>query len=148
MRKFALALLLLTLGSGAAAQSLPAVCEKGVEQLNVLKQYTASIISSTRCIESGALDRGNLAISYHNRASAKLLLCWYHLDPDTAEADEVLDSAYDDATQAVTLDPSYGKAFCMRGNILYNLSWGEAGGDDIDKGRSLGMREEDCYLWD
>jgi len=148
MRKFALALLLLTLGSGAAAQPLPAVCERGVEQLNVLKQYTASIISTTRCIESGALDRGNLSIGYHNRANAKFSLWWYHLDPDSDEGYEVLESAYDDATQAIELDPNYAKAFCIRGNILYNLTWGEEGHEDIDKGRSLGLASDDCFLWE
>jgi len=132
----------------ASAQSLPPACERGVEELDVARHYTASIISTTTCIESGALSRENLAIGYYNRAQAKFHLWWFRLDPDTDEAYDVIESAYEDVEKAIEIEPRYAKALCLRGNIEYNLSWGEVGYDDIDKGRELGMSDEDCYLWD
>lgn len=143
-----LGLLLWAATSAASAQSLPPSCEQGVEELDVTGRYTASIISTTTCIESGVLSRENLAIGHYNRGQAKFHLWWFGLDPDTDEAYAVLESAYDDAAKAIELDPGYAKAHCLRGNIEYNLSWGEVGYDDIDKGRELGMSNEDCYLWD
>lgn len=117
-------------------------------ELDVSRRYTASIISTTKCIESGVLSQENLAIGYHNRAQAKFHLWWFGLNPETDEAYDVMESAYEDATKAIDLAPRYAKAYCLRGNIEYNLTWGEVGYDDIDKGRSLGMADDDCYLWD
>lgn len=130
------------------AQDTPQVCYDGVEQLRNLKQYSLSVKSLTSCIDTGVLSTPVLVVALHDRSVARFLE-WYGLPDDNIDSSyELLELALDDADRAIDLNPDYGAAYCQRGNVIYNLSWGTAGFEDIDKGRSLGESDDECYLLD
>ncbi|MDA1180025.1 MAG: hypothetical protein O2931_14665 [Planctomycetota bacterium] len=141
-----LTLAALHIGGAAIAQSIPQACFDSTRQVNDTDEYEAAILSATRCLEQGS--GGHPAIAYHNRASARLLHWWHNLDVETPEADRVLEAAWDDIERAIELDPRDGLSYCIRANIIYNLSWGADGYDDIDRGLKLGAPENKCFLWE
>lgn len=123
------------------AESVPQACYDGY---NFLKSgdYKKSVNKLTRCLEANSLDAEIKATAYYNRASAYYLQSL--AEEDWEKADNINEKALNDVEKSIELDPGYAKAYCLRGWIYLDLSWGEFGDEDIDTGMKLGATKEEC----
>ena len=117
-------------GASSSAQQLPKRCYDGERALKKTHQYALAVKLLTRCIQRGGLSKKVLATAYFFRAAA-YFSPW--LNKPKLDKMKTLEIALQDIDKAIKLDGSVGEYYCLRGNLINNLSEGWAGYDDIDQ---------------
>jgi hypothetical protein len=144
---FILAVLATTpvMGFSATAQDrTPQSCFDGGEYLGSY-EYKKLIRKLTASLGSDSLSRESRANTLFNRALAHFLLYEEKLDEEFDEAFNHLETALDDIDKSIKLDPTgIPKAYCLRGGMSLDYSFGGYGYEDLDKGIAMGAPKEFC----
>ncbi|PHS23110.1 MAG: hypothetical protein COA85_10300 [Robiginitomaculum sp.] len=133
----------------AHAGNTPQTCNDGYMLLNK-ERYKAAVNTLTRCLNKRSLTAKSRAISYFNRGLAYYLLGQGILEQEKdnvewEKADSFFEKALKDAENSIKIDPSSAAdAYCLRGQIWLELSWGEVGYDDLEKGKAMGASDDRC----
>jgi len=136
-----LAISLFTLPSIAFADHWPKSCTDGYNQYSS-KKYKRAISTLTKCLKIRSLAASTKAAAYYNRS-----LSYYELsfkEKSFKKADKYLELAEKDVDKSIRFDRSYGNAYCLRGNIWLEFSFGEVGYDDLKKGLAKGGSKKFC----
>jgi len=120
------------------AQYTQPACQEGSDLLG--EDNSAAVEVLTVCIGDPNITRESLAVAYYNRSIGRFFT-W--LDSGWNDVDQ-MELAYDDVEVAIELDPENGDAYCLRGRMDLETTFGEWGYEDIDKGKALGGRPHLC----
>ena len=129
----------------ASAQS-PQSCYDGYVYLGA-KEYKKSVSKLSACLRSGSLSKESRATNLYSRALAYFYLYEEeeYVKENYNKAYKLLIKAYDDIEKSIELDPTgNAKAYCVRGWIDLEGSWGFYGYDDLDKGIAMGAPKDWC----
>jgi tetratricopeptide (TPR) repeat protein len=134
------------MGQSAIAQAKsPRSCYDGFVYLSS-KKYKKSISKLSACLRSSALTKERRAVAYFNRAEAYLEM-YYDLlqEGEFKEADKMILNAFEDIEKSIGLDPvGIPAAYCLRGWIYLEESWGTVGDEDLEKGIAMGAPKYLC----
>ncbi len=141
------------------AGTTPQSCYDGYALLQS-RDFNKAIKAITRCLGKRSLDAENKAIAYHNRATAYYYQGLATLDADVNnqrgkeiygyyENEKLIpgyfDKALEDIEKSIKIDPTNAAdGYCLRGHIWLEISWGDVGWDDLEKGLIMGADEENC----
>jgi len=135
------------MGLSATAQAKsPRSCYDGYEYLGS-KKYKKSVSKLSACLKSSALTKESRAIAYYNRAEAYYSLFYglFYDEGKFKKADKFLSKAAEDIEKSIELDPSgIPEAYCLRGWIYLEESWGIVGDEDLKKGMAMGAPKYLC----
>ncbi len=136
------------IGLSANAQTqTPQSCINGDEYIDA-KKYKKAIKKLTACLRSGSLTKSRRAQSYFNRARAYTYLYDDETNrkkPNYNKIDEFIYQAFENVDKSIELDSTgNAMAYCLRGYILLEESWGWVGGEDIDKAIAMGASKDLC----
>lgn len=122
----------------------PQSCFDGGEYLGSY-EYKKTIKKLTASLRAGSLSRESRANVLFNRALAHFLLFDEKIGEEAEEAIEHLEEALDDVDNSIQLDPTgIPKAYCLRGGMLLDYTFGAVGYEDLDKGIAMGAPKEFC----
>ncbi|PHQ59378.1 MAG: hypothetical protein COC03_05750 [Robiginitomaculum sp.] len=130
----------------AASATNPQSCYDGYVYLNA-DEYKKSISKLSACLRSKSVTVESRAIAYYNRAVAYFFLFDEELykNDNYKKADKYLFKALEDVEKSIELDPvGTPKAYCLRGWIYLEESWGMYGYEDLDKGIAMGAPKDFC----
>jgi tetratricopeptide (TPR) repeat protein len=129
----------------AAQAKNPRSCNDGYVYLGS-GEYKKSIKKLSACLRSNSLTNESRAIAYYNRS-----LSYYYRsealfkEGNYERADKLFYKSLEDVDMSIKLDPAgTPKAYCHRGWLELEESWGEYGGEDLKKGIAMGAPEDLC----
>lgn len=133
------------MGLSATAQAnTPQSCHDGHDLL-LSHKYKKSIKKLSKCLKYNSLSIEIRALVYYKRSYAYQLLSYD--EEDFEKADDLLYKAHDDIQKSIELDPvSTPLAYCHRGLIDLDLTWGTNGFKDLEKGIAMGAPEDLCNV--
>jgi len=105
-----------------------------------LGEYERAITDYDRAIEI----KPDHASAFFNRGVAHWSIAWGQ--DDGSDFVTQIGLAYDDVVAAIEFDPEFGSAYCLRGQIDLEMTFGDYGYDDLEKGASLGGIVDLCEL--
>ena len=129
----------------ASAQS-PQSCYEGYVYLGE-KEYKKSVSKLSNCLKSNNLTTDSRALAYYNRSVSYFFLFeeQEYVKKNSNKAEKYLYKAVEDIEKSIDLDPTgNAKAYCMRGWIYLELSFGFDGYEDLDKGIAMGAPKHLC----
>jgi len=120
------------------AQYTQPACQEGSDLLG--KDNSAAIDALSVCIADRNISRASLGVAYYNR-SVGHFFTW--VGSGWEDVDHI-ERAYDDVEVAIELDRENADAYCLRGKMDLETTFGNWGYEDIDKGKALGGRPNLC----